>query len=164
VSYILHLWIKIISLISNVRMLLQRHVTLLGSKWSVAQMNELLDRQRKLEARITAYEQQISVIIKSDDDTQWSVAVGKIPDLDPQAGEALDDLSELLPDGWFTPEREHITVPSAPAPGEIDHLSLKPIALIEAELRKGQVRCTRRTLVGPWREISLFPNGGAQCK
>jgi len=120
-------------------MLLQRHVTSLGSKWSVAQKNELLDRRRKLEARITTYEQRISVIIKSDDDTQWSVADGKIPDLDPQAGEASDDLSELLPDGWFTPEREQITLPSALAPGEIDRLSLKPIALIEAELRKGQV-------------------------
>jgi len=120
-------------------MLLQRDVTSLGSKWSVAQKNELLDRRRKLEARITAYEHRISVIIKSDDDTQWSVRDGKIPDLDPQPGDASDDLLELLPDGWFTPERERITLPSALAPGEVDRLSLQPIALIEAELRKGQV-------------------------
>jgi len=46
---------------------------------------------------------------------------------------------ELLPDGWFTPEMEQITLPSALAPGEINRLSLQPIALIEAKLRKGQV-------------------------
>ena len=120
-------------------MLLQRHVTSLGSKWSIAQKNELLERRRKLEARITTYEHRISDIIKSDDDTQWSVQDGTIPDLDPQPGDASDDLIELLPDGWFTPERERITLPSALAPGEISRLSLQAVALIEAELRKGQV-------------------------
>jgi hypothetical protein len=57
-----------------------------------------------------------------------------------QWGKSLKGLlSELLPNGWFTLEREQITLPSALAPGEINRLSLKPIALIEAELRKGQV-------------------------
>src|ERR1700727_2605395 len=120
-------------------MLLQRHVTSLGSTYSVAQKNDLLDRRRKLEARITTYEHRISVIIKLDDDTQWSTQDGKIPDMDPQPGEASDDLLELYPDGWFTPEREQITLPSALAPGEIDRLSLRPLSKIEAELRKGQV-------------------------
>jgi hypothetical protein len=81
----------------------------------------------------------MSVIIKLDDDTQWSTQDGKIPDMDPQPAEASDDLLELYPDGWFTPERERITLPSALAPGEIDRLSLKPFAMIEAELRKGQL-------------------------
>ena len=120
-------------------MLLQRHVTSLGSTYSVAQKNDLLDRRRKLEARITTYEHRISVIIKLDDDTQWSTQDGKIPDMDPQPGDASDDLLELYPDGWFTPERERITLPSALAPGEIDRLSLRPLSMIEAELRKGQV-------------------------
>ena len=120
-------------------MLLQRHVTSLGSTYSVAQKNDLLDRRRKLEARITTYEHRISVIIKLDDDTQWSTQDGKIPDMDPQPGEASDDLLELYPDGWFTPERERITLPSALAPGEIDRLSLRPLSMIEAELCKGQV-------------------------
>src|ERR1700683_3084659 len=44
-------------------MLLQRHVTSLGSTYSVAQKNDLLDRRRKLEARITTYEHRISLII-----------------------------------------------------------------------------------------------------
>ena len=120
-------------------MLLQRHVTSLGSTYSVAQRNDLLDRRRKLEGRITTYEHRISVIIKLDDDTQWSTQDGKIPDMDPQPGDVSDDLLELYPDGWFTPERERITVPSALAPGEITRLSLQPFAMIEAELRKGQV-------------------------
>jgi hypothetical protein len=102
-------------------------------------------------ARITTYEQQISVIIKSDDNTQWCVADGKIPDLDPQVGEVLDDLPELLPYGWFTLEREQITLPSALAPGEINHLSLKPIALIEAKLCNGQVK---DALKGLWLALS----------
>jgi hypothetical protein len=120
-------------------MLLQRHVASLGNACSVAQKNELLDRRRKLEARISAYERQVSVIIKLDDDVQWSMQDGKIPALDAQAGEASDDLLDLYPDEWFTPEKERITLPSALAPGEINRLSLKPIAMIEFELRKGQV-------------------------
>ena len=120
-------------------MLLQRHVISLGTICSVTMRNELLDRRRKLEARISAYEHRISVIIKPDDDTKWSTQDGKIPDIDPEPGEMLENLLDLYPDGWFTPERERITLPSALAPGEIDRLSLKSIAMIEAELRKGQV-------------------------
>jgi hypothetical protein len=120
-------------------MLLQRHVTSLGSTCTVAQKNELLDRRRKLEARISAYENRMSVIMKLDDDTQWSIQDGNILDMDPQGAELSDDLAELYPDGWFTPEKERITLPSALAPGEIERLSLESIAMIEAELRKGQV-------------------------
>ena len=57
-------------------MLLQRHVASLGSTCSVAQKNELLDRRRKLEARISNYENRMSVIMKLDDDTQWILDVG----------------------------------------------------------------------------------------
>jgi hypothetical protein len=46
---------------------------------------------------------------------------------------------EHFPDGWFTLEMDRITLPSALAPGEINDLSLKSIAKIEAELWKGQV-------------------------
>jgi len=120
-------------------MLLQRYVTSLGSTPSVAQKNELLDRRRKLEARITAYEHRISIIIKLDDDVQWSIQDGKIPDMDPEPGEASDDMFDLYPDGWFTPEKERITLPSALASREIARLSLQSIATVEAELRKGQV-------------------------
>jgi hypothetical protein len=134
-----HFTTRIMSAATHYRMLLQRHVASLGSRCSVAQKNDLLDRRRKLEARITAYEHRISVIMKLDDDTLWSTQDGKIPDMDPQPGEVSDDYLELYPDGWFTPETERITLPSALAPGEITRLSLKSIAIIEAELRKGQV-------------------------
>jgi len=120
-------------------MLLQRHVASLGNTCSVAQKNELLDRRRKLEARISAYEHKVSVIIKLDDDVRWATQDGRISHMDPLAGEVSDDLLDLYPDEWFTPERERITLPSALAAGEIDHLSLKPITMIESELRKGQV-------------------------
>ena len=120
-------------------MLLQRHVTSLGNTYSVAQKNELLDRQRKLEVRITTYEHRMSMIMKLDDDTQWSRQGGKTQDMDPEPGDVSDDILKFYPDGWFTPEREQITLPSKLAPGEIDRLSLKQIATIEFELRKGQV-------------------------
>jgi len=61
-------------------------VASLGNACSVPQKNELLDRRCKLEARISAYERQVSVIIKLDDDVQWSMQDGKIPALDAQAG------------------------------------------------------------------------------
>jgi hypothetical protein len=123
-------------LIAHFRLLLQRHVTSLGRTCSVAQKNELLDRRRKLEARITAYDHRMSVIIKSDDDTRWSAQDGQLAE---SHLDAADDVLELYPDGWFAPERDRITLPSALAPGEIDRLSLNPIATIEAELRKGQI-------------------------
>jgi hypothetical protein len=45
--------------------------------------------------------------------------------MDSQPDEALDDLLDVYPDGWFTPEKEWITLPSALAPGEIHCLSLQ---------------------------------------
>jgi hypothetical protein len=117
-------------------MLLQCHVASLGRTCSIAQKNELLDRRRKLEARISTYEHRISVLMKLDDDTQWSE---HISDMDTESEETSEDLLELYPDGWFTPERERITLPSSLAPGEIERLSLNSIAMMEAELRKAQV-------------------------
>ena len=61
------------------------------------------------------------------------------PKMDRQITEVPDNVLQLHPNGWFTPERDHITLPSALAPGEIHRLSLQSIATIEAELRKGQV-------------------------
>ena len=77
--------------------------------------------------------------MKLDDDTLWSAEVGKGWEIDADWEELSDDVLARYPDGWFTPERESITLPSALAPGELDRQSLQPIALVEAELRKGQV-------------------------
>jgi len=77
--------------------------------------------------------------MKLDDDTQWSNQDGRIPDMDPEMEEASDDILELHSEGSFIPEHERITLPSALAPGEIERLSLKSVAMIEAELRKAQV-------------------------
>ena len=111
----------------------------LSTGCSVAQKNDLLDRRRKLEARISAYEDRISVIMKLDDDTLWSTEIGKRREIDSDGEDASDDVLARSPDGWFTPEKESITLPSALAPGEIHRQSLESIAMIEAELRKGQV-------------------------
>lgn len=111
----------------------------MGRNCSTAQKTDLLDRRRKLEARISSYEQRISYIIKLDDDVQWSSRSGKLPDLDPQPGETSDDFLDEYPEGWFTPEKERITIPSSLALGEIERLSLDSVALVEAELRKGQI-------------------------
>ncbi|KAI0245106.1 hypothetical protein BJV78DRAFT_1289105 [Lactifluus subvellereus] len=116
--------------------LLQRYATSLGSACSVAQRNELLERQRKLESQITAYEQRMANIIRPDDDTKWLAQDPQIVDFD---SDASDDALELNPDGWFTPEHDRMSLPSALAPGEIERLSLESIAMIEAELHKGQV-------------------------
>ena len=111
-------------------------MTSLGSACSVAQRHELLERRRKLEAWITAYEQRMAVIIKPDDDVKWSVQDLQVLDCDP---EGSDDALEFDPDGWFAPEGDRITLPSALGPGEIERLSLESIAIVKAELRKAQV-------------------------
>jgi hypothetical protein len=77
--------------------------------------------------------------MKLDDETQWSTKVGKRWEIDYDGEDPPDDVLARYPDGWFTPERESITLPSAVSPGEIDRQSLQQIAMIEAELRKGQV-------------------------
>ena len=77
--------------------------------------------------------------MKLDDDIQWSKQSGKNLHTDPEPVEMTDHLLELYPDGWFTPEKEQITLPSALVLGEIECLSLKQIARIEFELRNGQV-------------------------
>jgi len=59
--------------------------------------------------------------------------------MDLQGAELSNDLAELYPDGWFSPEKERITLPSALAPKEIECLSLESISMIEVELCKGQV-------------------------
>ena len=111
----------------------------LSTGCSVAQKNDLLDRRWKLEARISAYEQRISVIMRLNDETLWLTEVGKDWELDLSQEDLSDNVLACYPDSWFTLERHSITFPSALAPGEVDRQSLQSIAMIEAKLRKGQV-------------------------
>ena len=53
--------------------------------------------------------------------------------------ETSGNTPELYPGGWFTPQRDQITLLSALALGEIEQLSLRQIATFEFELQKGQV-------------------------
>ena len=82
--------------ITKFKMLLQRHVASLGCGTSTAQKNNLLDRRHKLEARITAYDQRISDIMKLDDDTILQNGDGNFADWT-----EWNDLPDVFPDGWF---------------------------------------------------------------
>jgi hypothetical protein len=128
------------------------------------------------------------VIMKLDDETLWSTEVGKRQEMDSDWEDSSDDILARYPDGWFTPEREGITLPSALAPGEIARQSLQPIAMIEAELRKGQVTdaleglrlalgekslCFRaevrnansqRTTLRAWDKVHKFDADARQCR
>ena len=83
-----------------------------------------------------AYDHRISVIIKLDDSTNWSANNSSAVDMVPDASEGLSD---TYLEGWFMPEWEQIMLPSSLAAGEIEHLSLRPFALIETKLQKGQI-------------------------
>lgn len=120
-------------------MLLRRHVTSLGTKITAAQRNDLLDRRRKLEARISAYGTRMTDIMKLDDDVKWSTLTKDNRDSDPDSEESLADQWELHSEDWFTPEWERIVLPSAMAHGEVQRLSLQSLAAVEAQLRKAQV-------------------------
>ena len=122
----------------------------------MAQQNDLLDRQWRLEARITAYDHRISVIIKLDDSTNWSANNGSAADMVPNA---LEGLSNTYPEGWFTPEQERIMLPSSLAAGEIKCLSLRPFVLIETKLWKGQITNALEGLrLALGKKIALLPN------
>ena len=81
----------------------------------------------------------MAVIMKLDDNIQWSRQGGKIPNVNLEPEDMPENILELYPNGWLTPEREQITLPSALKQEEIDRLLLNDIATIEFELHKGQV-------------------------
>ena len=77
--------------------------------------------------------------MKLDNNVEWSAHAGTVPDVPAHPENTFEDLSEDYPDEWFIPEKERLTLPSSFALGEIDWLSLEPVAKIEIELRKGQI-------------------------
>ena len=81
----------------------------------------------------------MAVIMKLDNNIQWSRQGGKIPNVNLEPEDLPEKFLELYPNGWFTPEREQITLPSALKQEEINCLLLNNIATIEFELCKGQV-------------------------
>jgi len=81
--------------------------------------------------------------------------VSELAGSSPHVVDASDDLAELDLDEWLILEKERITLPSALAPGEIDRLSLESIAMIEAELHKGQVTDSLESLCLALSEKSL---------
>ena len=120
-------------------MLLKAYIKSLGKTYLVAEKNQVLDRRRRLETRIDSYEHRMSLMMRLDVDTQWAKEHRRLLDKGATPVETSGDPPELYPDGWFTPERDQITLLSALALGEIEWLSLRQIATIEFELWKGQV-------------------------
>jgi hypothetical protein len=72
--------------------------------------------------------------MKLNDETRWSTDVRQHWDIDSKWDDMSDDVLARFPDGWFTLEKETITLPSTLAPGEIDCQSLESFAMIIAEL------------------------------
>jgi len=98
--------------------------------------NELLDRRHKLEARISTYERQVSVILNL-----MTTSNGLCRTEDSSFGcpsrEASDDLLDLIPMSGLRLKRMNHT-PFCIGTGEINRLSIKPIAMIEFELCKAK--------------------------
>ena len=123
----------------NDRMLLKAYIKFLRKTYSVAEKNQVLDQQCRLETRIDSYEHKMSLTMRLDDDTWWAKECGWLLDKGETPVEMSGNPPELYPDRWFTHERDQITLPSALALGEIEWLSLRQIATIEFKLWKGQV-------------------------
>lgn len=120
-------------------MLLRTFIKSLGRRPTATQRTEILNKRRRLESRITTFEQRLAVLMDVPDDVQWSGAAGKRR-TDPESADSVsDDGSTVDAETVFTPEQDMISLPSSLAPGEIERISLHAIAGIEAELRKGQI-------------------------
>ena len=104
----------------NDRMLLKAYIKSLGKTYLVAEKNQVLDQQCRLETRIDSYEHRMSLMMRLDNDTRWAKECGQLPDKGATPVETSGDPPELYPDRWFTPERDQITLPSALALGEIE--------------------------------------------
>lgn len=120
-------------------MLLQSHIKSLGKRLSTAQQTDVLNRRRRLESRITAFENRITVIMDISEDTRWSKEAGKIRIIPDSSDELSDEDSTTWEEVKWTPEHDIISLPSSLAPGEIERHSLQAVATLEAELRKGQI-------------------------
>jgi hypothetical protein len=81
----------------------------------------------------------MSVLLNLSEDPEWSTEAGRFR----TAGESADEFSEAddahLPEMAMMPELDMLSLPSSLAPGEIDRNGLESIAMVEAELRRGQI-------------------------
>ena len=101
-------------------MLLKAYIKFLGKTYSVVEKNQVLGQWCRLETRIDSYEHRMLLMMRLDHDTQWAREHGQLLDKDATPVEMSGNLPELYPDGWFTPEKDQITLLSALALGEIE--------------------------------------------
>ena len=67
----------------------------LGSNYSIMQKYDLLDWQCKLQARITGFENQMSIIMKLDNDIQWSPQNGVNLNVGTDPEEIIDEQARM---------------------------------------------------------------------
>lgn len=121
------------------RISLQRHLRSLGQRLSTAQKTDLLKQRQCLEARITAFEQHMCVLLNLSEDTQWLAKTGRFHTAKESADELSDADSTHLPEMAMMPELDMLLLPSSLAPREINRNALELIVVVEAELRRGQI-------------------------
>jgi hypothetical protein len=78
-------------------------------------------------------------LLNLSDDTQWSTDAGQFRAAEESADELSDADEAHLPEMAMMPELDMLSLPSSLAPGEIDRNALESIAMVEAELRHGQI-------------------------
>lgn len=120
-------------------MSLRRHIKSLGRRLSTAQKTDLLNQRQRLESHITSFEQRMIALLNISEDTEWITNAGKSRATDDSGDESSDLDANTLPEVSMTPELDMLCLPSSLAPGEVQRNSLDSIAMVEAELRQGQI-------------------------
>jgi hypothetical protein len=79
-------------------------------------------------------------LLNLSEDTQWSTEAGRFRTAEESADELSDADEAHLPEMAMMPELDMLSLPSSLASGEIERNALESIAMVEAELRRGQIQ------------------------
>jgi len=78
-------------------------------------------------------------LLNLSDDTRRSTEAGQFCPAEDSADEFSDADEAHVHEMAMMPELDMLLLPSSLAPGEIDRNTLESIAMVEAELRRGQI-------------------------
>jgi hypothetical protein len=79
-------------------------------------------------------------LLNLSEGTQWSTETGQFCTTEESSDEFLDADEAHLPEMAMMPELDMLSLPSSLASGEIERNTLESIAMVEAELRRGQIQ------------------------
>jgi len=103
-------------------------------------------------------------LLNLSEDTQWSTDAGQFRPAE-ESGDEFSDADEAhLPEMAMMPELDMLSLPSSLAPGEIDRNALESIAMVEAELRRGQIHDALHELRLALGEKSLCFRAAINCQ